>query len=72
MAAIESSAFGSTGVMPEGVVWTFGSVLFQVRLPRQRIIEVILANVPAHAVRELLVDGQKAWPQQNGRAGGDA
>jgi hypothetical protein len=58
---IETSTFARTGVVPRRVVWTFGSVLFQVSLPPQLIVESIIASVPRDAMGELLIGGRKVW-----------
>jgi len=56
---IRTRAFAAFDVEPKNVVWTFGSILFRVGLPRKEIIEAVTAAIPSEAIAELLIDGRR-------------
>jgi len=59
---LERHAFAAAGVAPARVVFTFGSVLFQVALPPEEIAAAVFTAVPCETVTALFIDGRLFAP----------
>jgi hypothetical protein len=58
---IKTATFSRIGAVPKRVVWTFGSVLFSVKLSRRTIVESVITSVPPEALGDLVVNGRRVW-----------